>query len=166
MPLPGVQHLGNVADCLFDKVVYHPRASGVPRARYAAPAQLPGWHGVRNTSPHVVVSILRRNPRHAPGAEIFLPAAMRASQFHCVANTVLSLLGSCFACFGVSALVENKFNMVHIQARGVPSSSKGQGHMRQGQPGQDYTGSQSAGGAAYKEPQTVMMCMFVRGPVR
>lgn len=46
---------------------------------------------------------------------MFLPAAMRASQFHCVVNTVLSLLGSCFACFGMSSLLENKFNMVHIQ---------------------------------------------------
>ncbi len=48
-------------------------------------------------------------------AEIFLPAAMRASQFHCVVNTVLALLGSAFASFGISSLLENKFNMVHIQ---------------------------------------------------
>ena len=40
---------------------------------------------------------------------------MRASQFHCVINTVLALLGSAFAAFGISSLLENKFNMVHIQ---------------------------------------------------
>ena len=70
----------------------------------------------------------KRNPslalmRHVTPflAEIILPAAMRASQFHCVVNTVLALLGSALAAFGVSSLLENKFNMVHIQvlSRGV-----------------------------------------------
>jgi hypothetical protein len=39
-------------------------------------------------------------------------AAASPQQFHCVANTVLSLLGACTATFAMSALLEGKFNMV------------------------------------------------------
>ena len=45
----------------------------------------------------------------------FLPMALQAAQFRTLINTVLSLLGSCLSTFAVSALVENKFSMVHIQ---------------------------------------------------
>ena len=42
--------------------------------------------------------------------------ALQASQFLTIVNTVISLLGSCFATFAVSALVDNRFNIMHVQA--------------------------------------------------
>jgi ammonium transporter Rh len=38
--------------------------------------------------------------------------AASAAQFHCIINTVLSLLGACVATFAASAALEGKLNMV------------------------------------------------------
>jgi ammonium transporter Rh len=37
------------------------------------------------------------------------------TQFFCVVNTVVSLLGACLAAFASSAALEGKLDMVHIQ---------------------------------------------------
>jgi ammonium transporter Rh len=37
------------------------------------------------------------------------------TQFYCVVNTVLSLLGACLSAFACSAAFEGKLDMVHIQ---------------------------------------------------
>jgi hypothetical protein len=49
-----------------------------------------------------------------------LPACLQAepwnqTQFYCVLNTVVALLGSVLAAFAASAALEGKLNMVHIQ---------------------------------------------------
>ena len=42
-----------------------------------------------------------------------LPAS--SAQFHCVMNTVLSLIGACLSAFALSAAYHGKLDMVHIQ---------------------------------------------------
>lgn len=37
------------------------------------------------------------------------------TQFFCVVNTVVALLGACLSAFAASAAIEGKLNMVHIQ---------------------------------------------------
>lgn len=41
-----------------------------------------------------------------------------SQQFHCIANTVLALVGSCIAAFAADAVFDNNFDAVHIQVRG------------------------------------------------
>lgn len=48
-------------------------------------------------------------------AAVGLPVQLQAGQFLSVINTVISLLGSCFATFAVSAIVDDHFNIMHVQ---------------------------------------------------
>ena len=46
------------------------------------------------------------------GALAASPGHTDRHQFHCVANTVVALLGACLAAFTASAALTNKFDMV------------------------------------------------------
>eukprot|EP00877_Chromochloris_zofingiensis_P007162 jgi/Chrzof1/269/Cz01g09120.t1 len=51
----------------------------------------------------------------AAGVEAAANAAFAPQQYYCVTNTLISLLGSCIAAFGVTAAVNDAFDMMHIQ---------------------------------------------------
>lgn len=53
----------------------------------------------------VVLAALASNPLN--------PTSM--AQFHCVVNTVISLIGACLSAFVASGYFCNQFDMVHIQ---------------------------------------------------
>jgi hypothetical protein len=49
------------------------------------------------------------------GPPVLQTEAPVQTQFFCVVNTVVALLGACLSAFAASAAVEGKLNMVHIQ---------------------------------------------------
>lgn len=60
----------------------------------------------------------------AAGVEAAANAAFAPQQYYCVTNTLISLLGSCIAAFGVTAAVNDAFDMMHIQVSGPACCSE------------------------------------------
>lgn len=58
-----------------------------------------------------VSTIMDAKPADAAG----LDAVLQSQQYLCIINTVLSLLGSCISTFIVSALINNRFDMMAVQ---------------------------------------------------
>ena len=50
-----------------------------------------------------------------------VPAVLQSAQVRAIVNTVMSLLGSCVSTFAMSAVVGDRFNIMHVQVLPVPS---------------------------------------------